>query len=116
MQKISPKQIVQDLLERSTCRVQVAAVISDRNGIVSWGWNGDAHHAEEHALSRANPKRIVGSTITVAGKRKSSGNFVYARPCSLHKHNKDCYSLLKKKGILTVEFFAKNRWIKEILL
>lgn len=32
-----PRELVVDLLPRSSCAVQVAAVITDRHGIFSWG-------------------------------------------------------------------------------
>ncbi len=82
-----PRRLAEDLLARSTCSVQVAAVLVDDNGrIIAWGWNdmgptGFGLHAESHCLHRANKTRIEGSTIYVAGQRKKSENPVLARPC-----------------------------------
>jgi hypothetical protein len=75
-----------DLLSRSICAVQVAAVLEDRWGIFSWGWNhsgsdGYGQHAEAHSLSRANRDRLEGSTMWVAARRRKSGNPVCACPC-----------------------------------
>lgn len=82
----SAKQLAEDILERSTCAVQVGAVIMDRQGrIVSWGWNspgnGYGFCAEEHAVVRANTKRLRGATIYVAGERKRNRRFVLSKPC-----------------------------------
>ena len=60
-----PRQLAVDLLPRSTCLVQVAAVIADKRGIFSWGWNssgvtGYGEHAEAAAIRRANKRRLRG--------------------------------------------------------
>lgn len=84
---VSPRDLAIDLLPRSTCKVRVAAVITDLYGrIISWGWNhpgpqGMGVHAEIHAISRANKVRLGGGIIFVAGVRKN-GALVPARPCS----------------------------------
>ena len=81
-----PTELALDLLERSICAVQVSAVVADSHGIFAWGWNhsGDGYgcHAEAHAISRANPNRLYGSTIYVAAKRYRNSKIVMARPCS----------------------------------
>jgi len=97
---VPPRQLALDLLARSTCKVQMAAVLTDCQGrIFSWGWNSGYRHAEEMAIARANPKRLVGSTITVAGCRLKNGNSVLARPC-IDK----CYPLLVSKGVWSIEY------------
>jgi cytidine deaminase len=80
-----PRQLAIALLSRSTCQVQVAAVITDRQGIFSWGWNssgrdGFGEHAEAAAIRRANKKRLEGSTIYVAARR-SRKKCITAKPC-----------------------------------
>ena len=87
-----PQLLAEDILHRSHCAVQVGAVIADRHGIFSWAWNhvGDGRglHAEQFAIQRANPKRLNGSSIYVAGQRRRNGRIVLAMPC------KDClYSI-----------------------
>lgn len=88
----------------------MAAVLSDRHGIFSWGWNGKGaglgRHAEEHVLLRANPRRVRGATLTLAGRRTRSGNWVYAYPCSGARHN--CLALIRKRGVLLLEWLDKE--------
>lgn len=101
-----PRALALDLLSRSPGKVQMAAVLSDRSGrVISWGWNFDYTHAEEHAISRANPRRIAGSTMTVAGRRAKSGNLVYARPCE--KPGKECLKMLRLRGVARTEYLTK---------
>ena len=107
-----PRQLAVDLLARSVCSVQVGAVLSDRHGIFSWGWNfpivsETGTHAEQHAFLRANRKRLRGATLTVAGQRRkqcgvSSGPMVYAKPCQ-----EICLPLAKKHGIDKIQFRNK---------
>lgn len=104
---LHPTDLAIDLLGRSTCIVQVAAVLHDRHGIFSWGWNhagsdGMGSHAEDVAIFRANPKRLKGATITVAGIRKKSSNPVLSLPCE------DCMQLILSKDIAAVQFMLKN--------
>ncbi len=108
----SPRELALDLLVRSTTRVQVAAVLSDRHGIFSWGWNhGDGNrgvHAEEHAFGRANKKRLAGARLTVAGRWRT-GRFVYARPCAWRDDSDAaCIELARKYGIKTIEYTTRN--------
>lgn len=83
-----PKELVMDLLARSTCAVQVAAVVSDGWGIYSWGVNhvgfdGLGQHAEAECLRRANKKRFKEgrSVLYVAAQRKRNGKTITAKPC-----------------------------------
>lgn len=90
----SPRDISATLLRRSVCVVQVAAVLSDKWGVHSWGWNssgptGYGLHAEAHCLQRANRKRVAGSTLYVAARRRRNGRIVTARPCP------GCQTLIK---------------------
>lgn len=87
--KRDPREIAETLLRRSSCAVQVAAVLSDRHGVFAWGWNsmgssGYGQHAEMHALERANRERLagLGATMWVAARRKRNGHMVTARPCA----------------------------------
>lgn len=106
--KRSPKEIAIDLLDRSPYSFcQHAAVLSDKRGPFAWGVNyptpdGMTIHAEQHAISRANPKRLVGARITVAGRRRRSGNWVFSRPCE-----QKCLPLLRALGIAEIEFINK---------
>jgi len=111
-----PKELAIDLLPRSPCGEKVAAVLVDKKGLIfGWGWNhpvsGKNHdigkHAEAHAVERANPKRLKGATIYVAGCRESNGVILNARPCDGHRtyrtRNTDsCLEMLKKRGIVRV--------------
>lgn len=103
------RELVEDLCERSDLAVQVGAVLMDRNGrLVSWGWNhlvanprgnSKSCHAEEHAFSRANPERLRGARLIVAGRRRKSGNWITARPCESL-----CMGLARKHGVKTIEY------------
>jgi pyrimidine deaminase RibD-like protein len=111
-----PREVAIGLLNRSIAKVQVAAVLSDSRGIFSWGWNysiGERGvHAEEHAIARANKKRLAGSKLTVAGRKKKSKSFVYARPCSKPRRDAPtgapCLELVRKYSIGTVEYTTKD--------
>lgn len=86
-----------ELLDRSTCNVQVAAVIADKHGIFAWGQNcsgpdGYGMHAEHHAWLRANKKRLSRATMYVASRRKKSGSTVIAKPCL------QCQQIISKVG------------------
>lgn len=81
-----PRDLVVSLLGRSTCNVQVAALVKDQNGIFSWGWNhagfdGRGQHAESHCLWRSNMQRLPSATIYVAARRRENSKIVSARPC-----------------------------------
>ena len=108
-----PRHLAVNLLPRSTCRVQVAAVIADCHGIFSWGWNGQGadglgEHAEAAAFRRANKRRLEWATLYVAARRQKSGNVLIAKPCE------ECAKLIRRWGIRTVIWRDKNRqWVKE---
>jgi len=109
MIKIPPKELAIDISKRSTCRVKVGSVIEDKNGIFSWGWNhmgliGLGCCAEAHAISRANPKRLKGSTIYIAGTHRKTGNPVPAKPCY------HCHKLILHVGIEEVIWQDKYLW------
>ncbi len=84
----SPVKIVTGLLNRSTCNVQVAAILTDSKGrVVATGWNhagpdGFGEHAEIHCLKRANPDRVGKAVLWVIARRRKSGNPVTAKPCA----------------------------------
>lgn len=95
--KSHPTEIAATLLSRSICAVQVAAVLVDRFGVFSWGWNssgpeGLGEHAEAHAFRRANRRRLKGATLYVAAQRKRNKRVVTARPCE------GCMSVVKRVG------------------
>lgn len=87
MQKPSSATLLAtEILSRSPCLVQVGAAIEDKSGIMAWGWNspgpdGFGLHAEEHAILRANKRRLRGATICVASKWRDSGKTTPAKPC-----------------------------------
>lgn len=102
LKELTEKDLAIDLLRRSKCAVQVACVLSDSKGIFSWGWNhpgpdGYGTHAEEHAINRANRKRLKGASAFIVGKRNK--NFVYSRPCADR-----CYKILKAAGIKLIYY------------
>lgn len=112
MIKSHPKQLAIDISERSNCRVKVGAVLVDKKGIFSWGWNhmgnmGYGCCAESHALERANPKRLRGSTIYVWGKHRKTGNPVPAKPCA------NCQHELALSHVKTVYWNDKDRGWKK---
>lgn len=87
--------------------MKMAAVIHDRRGVVSWGWNsagrdGMGMHAEEHAVSRANRKRLRGATITVAGMGWERRKLLCSLPCLGR-----CLPLIRKVGIKRVEYMTR---------
>lgn len=90
---------------------QMGAVLVDSQGVFSWGWNhrGDrpdyfSIHAERHAVNRANPKRVEGSTLYVAGSRRETGRVLIAKPCE------DCQFLLTKRRVKTVWYSTPDGW------
>lgn len=106
-----PRELATDLLNRSICRVKVAAVIADKAGISGWGWNsagaGWGLHAEAHAIGRTNPVRLhSGATIYVASTRKRNGKIVSSKPCA------DCAYLIGKHGLKVEYRDANGEWIK----
>lgn len=81
-----PRELAVALLNRSSCAVQVAAVLADKWGIFAWGHNhagrnGYGEHAEVHCINRSNPHRLHGATMYVAARRRRNNRIVTARPC-----------------------------------
>lgn len=115
--ELGAQRLALDLLRRCTLKkVQMTAVLSDRSGaIFSWGWANDWQHAERHAIDRANPRRVPGATLTIAGRRTRSGNVVCSRPCD-KPGRPSCLAFAKGAGITTIEYRTKQgEWIKEAL-
>ena len=96
-------------------RYQIGAVIVEWGGrILSWGWNHpheDRHkrsvHAEEHALARANPRRLNNAAIYVAGLRSGTGRIITARPCTA------CGNKLLHAGLTRFIFTREREWAEE---
>lgn len=104
----SPRELAINLCYRSKCRIKMAAVITDKNDrIFAWGWNsngnGSGMHAEQHAIERANRKRLAGSKITIAGIRSKNQKFVCSRPCV------NCLTKIISNKISAIEFLKKDR-------
>lgn len=103
-----PSELAEDLVHRSICAVQVAAVIADKDGIFSWGWNhvgsGYGTHAESHAIQRANKQRLHGATIYVAARRQRTTNPITAKPCE------DCQRLIDKWQLKVKWRDPSNQW------
>lgn len=104
-------------LDCSPCKVQMSAVIWDKNGIISVGWcrgngNGGGIHAEQDAIERAEKNRLVGATITVVGRRKKSKNWVFSKPCSDNKtyrhYEIPCLERIRSSGISSIEYITKS--------
>lgn len=113
MRKTTPQALAEDIMHRSRCRVRVGAVIADRHGIFAWSWNhegmGNGMHAEHGAINRANPRRLEGASIYVAGFRNASRNPVCARPCE------DCMKRIVAAGIKRVYYRDKSgEWKMEV--
>ncbi|MEK7212749.1 MAG: hypothetical protein WAP51_01285 [Candidatus Sungiibacteriota bacterium] len=115
----TPRELARDLSARAAGKYQMAAVLSDRRGIFAWGWNHSVRiiganavetvHAEEHAIKRANPRRLSGSTLTVYGE-KNTGKLLFARPCK-----ERCEVMAKKHGVAKIEYHASDGWRAEKL-
>ena len=96
-----PWDLANDLIHRSSCRVKMAAVITDKDDrIFSWGWNhcgpdGMGMCAERFAIQRSNPKRLAGSTISIRGW--NGVNKSVSLPC------KQCYDTLMIAGVEYIE-------------
>lgn len=104
-----PKQLAIDLMARSTCSVQVAAVICSPDGhIHSWGWNhvgrGFGCHAEDHAISRANMNHIWYGEIYVASQRKRNKKAVNSKPCE------ECRKIISKRQLDIFYRGADGAW------
>lgn len=110
VKKAKPTELAVELLDRSTCQVQVAAVLADKHGTFSWGTNhqgfdGYGMHAEHFCWLRSNRKRLSEATMYVAARRKKSGSVVLAKPCL------QCQQIIRKIG--TVIYRDKDgKWKK----
>lgn len=102
-----PRELAVDLLPRSICLVQVAAVLADDYGIFSWGWNsvgeGLGEHAEHHCYKRANKQRIRGATLYVAARWKD-GKVCKAKPCVR------CGKIVKAYNLIVVYRDGDGSW------
>ena len=92
---VNGAELASEILARSSCSVQVGAAIADKRGIFSWGWNssgpdGYGQCAEQHAIVRANKKRLRGALLYVAGIRQRNGKPVPSKPCP------ECQKLIDK--------------------
>ena len=110
-----PRELAETILARSSCNVQVGAVLEDYYNIVSWGWNsmgpdGLGMHAEEHCILRANPLRRPRSVIYVASRRRRNNKPLLSRPCH------DCQRLLLGCGIKRVYYHdGSGKWHYEVI-
>jgi deoxycytidylate deaminase len=92
-------QLAKDLSERSIIKIKVGAVIYNKEGIVSWGWNnpgkdGRGEHAECMAVRRlvgVYPGTTSSLSIAVFSSRKGRPN--NSRPCAR------CQEVLRSRGI-----------------
>jgi cytidine deaminase len=101
MQTIRSKafQLAKDLSERSIIKIKVGAVIYNKEGIISWGWNnpgkdGRGEHAECMAIRRlvgVYPGATSILSIAVFSSRKGRPNT--SRPCAR------CQEVLGARGI-----------------
>lgn len=115
--RCNPIKVAQYVARRSTshARYQIGAILTDqRDRIFSWGWahphNGKSSiHAEEHAIRRANPARLRGSTVIVAGYRVGTDRLICSRPCIR------CHQRLQSVGVRKVIYSDYDQF-KEFLL
>lgn len=116
--KRPPQEVVSKLCNRSSCNVQVGAVLVDRHGRIFAGqWNhagpdGLGRHAEEEAIRHANPRRLPGAHLVVIAKRRKNNRWVSSsRPCEAR-----CLLLARKHGIASIEYITKSgEWKIELL-
>jgi deoxycytidylate deaminase len=104
-----PRELAMTILTRSICAVMVGAVITDWRGrVISWGWNsvgsGFGLHAEAHAMSRVNRRRLSCGTIYVAAIRHRTGRPVTAKPCP------ECQRLIDKYDLDVVYRDGYGAW------
>jgi hypothetical protein len=104
-----PRQLAIDLLSRSICSVQVAAVVADWWGIFGWGWNsvgsGFGEHAEAAVIRRTSRRRLRGATIYVASQRHRNGKPVMSAPCP------DCLTRIRKAHLGDIYYRdSDNTW------
>lgn len=98
------------MMERSTCAVQVGAVLTVKGKITATGWNsmgptGMGQHAEAHCISRSYRKNLYRSTLWIAAQRKRNAKTVTAKPCEV------CQGLLKDVGAVMYRD-AKGDWVR----
>ena len=110
-----PRELAIDLLPRSICTVQVAAVVADDYGIFGWGWNsvgnGLGEHAEAACFRRCSRERLDYATLYVASRRKRNGKFVLSKPCE------DCMKVIRKVNIYEIWYLtASGRWSNEVIV
>lgn len=106
-----PRQLALDLLGRSICSVQVAAVLADKHGIFGWGWNsvggGFGEHAEAAAIRRSSRNRMAGATLYVASQRHRNSRPVLSMPCD------ECNRRIVKADLARVFYRDQfERWIE----
>lgn len=107
---MTPQLLAEMVMLRSTCNVQVGAVIADSHGVFSWFWNhvgnGMGAHAEAEAIRRANRKRLKGAEIYVASQWIHSGNISPSLPCPA------CMKKINAVGIYGIHYRIKSgRWV-----
>lgn len=107
-----PRELATDLLPRSICTVQVAAVIADDHGIFGWGWNsvgsGLGEHAEAAAIRRSSRGRLEYASIYIASQRQRNQKLLFSRPCD------DCAKRIRKVGFRYVYYRdARGIWLCE---
>lgn len=106
-----PKEMIDDLLKRSICMVQVAAIVRDTHGNFGWGWNsvgrGFGEHAEVAAIRRSNRDRLKGCSLYVKGRRRRNGKVVLSMPCNA------CKAAIVSAGIKDVWYCTgEGEWLK----
>lgn len=105
-----PRELAESILERSVCQVRVGAVITDRNLILSWGWNSSGADglgicAERHAILRANRRRLRGAEIWVAAVRTRNGKVLNAYPCAV------CQGWIESYKLRTIHWRSEDgKW------
>lgn len=101
----------------------MSAVLWDKNGVISTGWNhGDGNgggiHAERDAIARADKSRLPGARLTVMGRNRRTKKWVFSRPCDGNRryagtHDSPCLDLALSSGIALIEFVTKTGdWIE----
>lgn len=111
MQKpASARELAVDILDRSKCSVKVGAAIEDSTGILAWGWNSEGFDgfgmcAEQHAIRRANKRRLAGSTIYIASMRARNEKLVPSKPCT------NCQKLINKWNLRVVWRDNTGEWV-----
>ncbi len=103
-----PRDLAVALLSRSTCSVQVSAVLADSHGVFGWGWNnsgrdGMGEHDEVAATRAINRSRAAFEGILyVTAQRKRNWRCVTAKPCD------ECSKRIEALGIWKVWYRDKD--------